>query len=171
MLGATPGIPIGLGTSASAAKQKVLGYVLAARHYDPGPGKQDKLQEKAGQVRCLLQGTEWDVGSPNNPIRVGLWRALRRLICDSCEPKRMSYSIMNFEDFIDQALGPCHCKEPKGLDGIVVESISNLSNDPQKGTKLVVALARIGKHVVAEDNICLSCCHPAAMALTSRGKA
>jgi len=168
MLDSVPGVPIRNLTNNHASRERLIGYILVVRHYDPGQQVMEKLQLKCANSSFNLHVTECDVGAPHNPMRVGLWRVLRRLICDRCEPRRMSFSILNFEDFLDQALAPCTCKREIGLDGIVVNSINHITSDQEKGTKFIVRLAKLNKHVIADDGICLSCCHPAAVALASQ---
>lgn len=152
----------------AASRDRLLGYVLTTRQYDPGHEAVTRLQRKCMGAGFALAGTEWDVGYASNPYRVGLWRVLRRLVCDTCEIRRMPFSLANFEDFIEQALKPCICRSGKGLDGIVVSKLDHISSEPKKGTMLVMRLALAGKHVIADDGICLSCCHPAMKQLLNK---
>ncbi len=149
------------------ARQRLIGYVLTARRFEQNLEVSESLEKKCLRMGQRLKATEWDVGTPNNPIRLGLWNVLRRVICDNCPPKRMSFSILNFDDFLDQALSPCRCSQPSGVDGIVLTTIHHLSNKLEHGTNLILRLARLGKHLIADDGICLSCCHPVCQALVA----
>ncbi len=147
---------------------RLVGYILTTRRFDPGPEAIEKLRDRAEKSGCRLSRTEFDVGCSRNPYRVGLWRALRKLVCDRCEPRRLAYSLANFEDFILQALKPCICGNKIGLDGLVVKNLDHITNDPKKGARLCLELARRGKHLYADDGICLTCCHPATKQLLTR---
>lgn len=127
-----------------------------------------RLDHHCSHQGCQLNAVEWDNGPGANPMRQGLWRALRRLICDKCPPKRMGMSFMHIDDFMSQALAPCYCGSSKGLDGIIVTSLKHLCSDQVKGSQIVIRLAEAGKHVFAEDGICLSCCHPATKAMLQK---
>lgn len=115
-----------------------------------------------------LIDVETESGNPNNPIRIGLWAALRKLVCYKCPVKRMSFSVLNIEDFVDHALEPCICTNPEGLSGIVINGVGHICADPIKGSQLLILLAARGKHVVNEAGMCISCCHPATQALVER---
>lgn len=146
-------------------KQKLVGYVLTARRFEQNIEVSEGLERKCQRAGHRLKATEWDVGTANNPIRIGLWNVLRRVICDRCPPRRMSFSILNFDDFLDQALAPCRCGNQEGLDGIVLTTIHHLSSRLEHSTNLILRLARLGKHLIADDGVCLSCCHPVCQAL------
>ena len=148
--------------------KKMVGYVLTTRNYDPGKQITDRLSERCQKAGFALSTTEWDVGNSLNPYRVGLWRALRRLMCNRCEPRRLAFSLVNFDDFIAQALKPCICGNKEGNAGLVINTMNHLTCDQTKGAHLVLALARAGKHLYAQDNICLSCCHPATKEMLSK---
>jgi hypothetical protein len=146
----------------------LIGYILTTKSHDPGNEASSRLERKAEGAGCSMRFSEWDIGYTSNPYRVGLWRALRRLVCASCEPRRLPFSLVNFNDFVTQALKPCICGNTSGLDGIVVQKLDHITSDAQKGTMLVLELAIRGKHVIAEDGICLSCCHPATKQILGR---
>jgi hypothetical protein len=149
--------------------QRLVGYILTTKNYDPGKEAVEKLDDRAVGAGFNLVGSEWDVGYTSNPYRVGLWRALRRLVCNRCEPRRLPFSLINFDDFVQQALKPCICgKTTSGLDGMVVQRMDHITSDTKKGAMLVLELATRGKHVIAEDGICLSCCHPATRRVLGR---
>lgn len=149
-------------TPAAAGTTKLIGYVLSAmKHYEPGNEELLRLDDKCANSGFELSGSESDVGISGNPMRMGLWRVLRKLTCSYCEPKKMPFSLINFDDFLQQALLPCVCRNSQGRFGIVVQKLDHITNDRNKLNALILELARRGKHVVAEDNICLSCCHPA----------
>lgn len=127
-----------------------------------------RLDDHCAHQGCQLNAVEWDCGSGMNPIRMGLWRALRRLVCDKCPPKRMSMSFLHLDDFMAQALAPCNCGQAKGLDGLIVTTIKHLCTDPAKGSQIILRLAEAGKHLIADDGICLSCCHPATKTMLQK---
>jgi hypothetical protein len=72
----------------------------------------------------------------------------------------MPLSLINFDDFVSQALAPCRCGCGIGLDGLVVARLEHINAMKDRTLVLVTELAKRGKHLVAEDGICLSCCHP-----------
>ncbi|HEY9791242.1 MAG TPA: hypothetical protein V6D22_12645 [Candidatus Obscuribacterales bacterium] len=146
----------------------LVGYILTTKSYDPGKEAIWRLEDKASTTGFELMVSEWDVGQSANPYRVGLWRALRRLICSECEPRRLPYSLVSFQDYLSQALKPCLCGCGVGAEGLVVSKLDHICNDHKKGALLVLELAKHGKHVFAEDGICLSCCHPATRKLIGR---
>jgi hypothetical protein len=152
--------------SAHAANDaKLVGYVLTPRSFDVPSEAGMRLTGRAARIGFRISKTEVDLGAATNPFRNGLWRALRRLVCNRCEPKKMPFSMVNFDDFIFQALQPCYCGSKVGDAGIVMERMDHISHDRVRQTQLILKLAKAGKHVVAEDGICLSCCHPATKRL------
>lgn len=144
---------------------KLVGYVLTPRSFDVPSEAGLRLQGRAARIGFRISTTEVDLGSATNPFRNGLWRAFRRLICNRCEPKKMPFSMVNFDDFIFQALQPCYCGKKEGDAGLVVEKLDQIASDRVKQSQVVLKLAKAGKHLVAEDGICLSCCHPATKRL------
>jgi hypothetical protein len=147
---------------------KLVGYWLSGPTKDIDGASHEfksRLDDHCSHQGCQLNAVEWDSGPALNPMRVGLWRALRRLVCDSCPPKRMSMTHLCLDDFINDALTPCMCGSNKGLEGLIVTSLKHLSTDQLKGSQIIFRLAEIGKHVIADDGICLSCCHPATKKL------
>lgn len=151
---------------------KLVGYWLNANSGNEGTTAEIKfrLDDHCSHHGCQLQAVEWDSGAATNPIRMGLWRALRRLVCESCPPKRMPMTFLHVNDFMEQALAPCYCGQTKGLDGIIVTSLKHFCSDQVKGSQMIIKLAEAGKHVLAEDGICLSCCHPATKAMVEKKK-
>lgn len=77
---------------------------------------------------------------------------------------------MNLEDFLGQALGRCDCQSPEGLDGLVVANLRHISNDQMMTSQLVLLLAERGKHVINEDGLCVSCCHPTTKSMLAKKK-
>lgn len=152
--------PISRGTGRNF---RLVGYWLNA-HTSSVDGSTNeikcRLDDHCSHQGCQLGAVEWDCGAGMNPIRMGLWRALRRLACDKCPPKRMPMSFLNVDDFMEQALAPCSCGQSKGLDGIIVTTTKHLCSDPLKLSQIIIRLGEAGKHVIGEDGICLSCCHP-----------
>lgn len=144
---------------------KLVGYILTPRSFDSPKDGLMRLQSRGARAGFWLSQMESDVGVATNPFRNGLWRALRRLVCNRCEPQRMPFSMINFEDFMHQSLRPCTCGNTTGDGGIVVERLEHIGSDRVRTSTLVLELAKRGKHVVAEDGICLSCCHPATKKL------
>lgn len=143
-----------------AAAGRLVGYTLTPRSFDVPGEAAARLEDKCKHAGFRLSSAEQDVGLSSNPFRNGLWRALRKLMCSRCEPKRMPLSMINFEDFVYQALQPCPCGG-NGDDGLVLRKLDDISSDRVRSSNLILALAKRGKHVFAEDSICLSCCHPA----------
>jgi hypothetical protein len=141
--------------------QKLVGYVLGTVHYGAENHAQHQLEAICDKMGATLSLTEWDVASPHNPMRLGLWRAVRRLMCKHCQPIRMSYSMVNFDDFMNQALNPCHCGSEKGFDGLVVANINSICNIPARGARFILYLAEAGKHLYTDAGQCLTCCNPA----------
>jgi hypothetical protein len=141
--------------------RNLIGYVLTPGYLDPGAIVSEKLEKRCYYSGFTLETTEWEGGNASNPIRMGLWKALRRLVCNHCPPKRMPFSVVHFNDFLTQALSPCHCPAPAGLDGLIVSNLNQITSDPTKVAELCIRLARLGKHLITEDTTCLSCCHPA----------
>jgi hypothetical protein len=142
---------------------KLVGYWLNASLADADGTTNEikcRLDYHCTNLGSQLNAVEWDRGSSINPVRMGLWRALRRLVCDKCQPKRMAMSFLHLDDFMNQALAPCSCGSRKGLEGIIVTTLKHLSSDQAKLGQIVIRLAEAGKHVIADDGICLSCCHP-----------
>ena len=126
-----------------------------------------RLDDHCTHNGCTLNGVESDYGVSLNPIRLGLWRALRRVMCEHCPPKRMPMTLMNVDEFMAYALAPCPCGA-KGVDGLIVTSMKHLCSDPVKGSQIVLKMAEAGKHFIADDGICLSCCHPATKHLMQK---
>ena len=151
--------PISRGTGRN---YKLVGYWLNATSGLEATTTEIKvrLDDLCSHQGYQLNAVEWDCGNASNPMRLGLWRSLRRLICDKCPPKRMGLSFMSLDDFLNQALAPCPC-ESKGLDGIIVSSLMHLCSDQTKTSQICLRLAEAGKHLMSDDGICLSCCHPA----------
>lgn len=152
------------GRTTTGRNLKLVGYWLSASNCvvkTSTPEIKCRLDDHCSNRGYQLNAVEWDCGSGANPIRVGLWRAMRRLSCDRCQPKQMAMTFLDLDDFVIQALSPCTCGSSTGLDGIILTTIKHLSSDPQKSTQLILRLAEAGKHVFADDGICLSCCHPA----------
>lgn len=143
---------------------ELIGYMLTSRNFEVNRNPMANLQGRSARAGFKVTRTETDMGAAGNPFRSGLWRALRLLIC-TCEPKRMPLTMMNFADFLHQALQPCGCRENVGASGIVVGHLNDISSDRLRSSALILALAKKGKHVIAEDGICLSCCHPATQKL------
>lgn len=155
-------------------KQKnLVGYWLNSSSVD-GVG----IKEAKSRLEdlCARRGghqlafVESESGSAQNPMRVGLWNALRRLVCIKCEPKRMSFSVMNLEDFVNQALSRCTCRTPEGVDGMIVANLRHISSDSMKTNQIILLLAEKGKHVVNEDGMCVSCCCPNTKAMLEKKK-
>lgn len=150
---------------------KLVGYWLNAAATNMQSSTNEikiRLDDHCSHQGCQLNAVEWDNGAGGNPIRMGLWRALRRLICDKCPPRRMPMNFMHIDDFMSQALAPCHCGQAKGLDGLIVTSTKHLCSDPVKGSQIILRMAEAGKHFIGEDGICLSCCHPATKAMLQK---
>ena len=120
------------------------------------------------QQGAQLNAVEWDCANSANPIRLGLWRAIRRLVCNKCQPRPMSMSFMHLDDFMTQALAPCSCLSRSGLDGLIVASLRHLCTDQNKANQMILRLAEAGKHVLAEDGVCRSCCHASTKALIQK---
>jgi hypothetical protein len=155
-------------TSLPQCDPTLVGYILTTKNDDPDEAAVGHIEEKARTAGFALNGSEWDIGHSATPYRVGLWRALRRLICAECEPRRLPLSLASFEDFLSQALKPCVCRRDVGAHGIVVSKLDHICNDHETGGLLVVALAKRGKHLFGEDGVCLSCCHPATKKVLGR---
>lgn len=128
-----------------------------------------RLDDVASHQNCQLGAVEWDCGASVNPIRMGLWKALRRLICEKCPPKRMAMTFFGLDDFLDQALAPCTtCSDAKGMEGLILGTLKHLCSDELKLSLICLRLAESGKHIIADDGICLSCCHPATKRLLQK---
>lgn len=143
-------------------RYKLLGYWLSA------PGNWEQAEELKLRLEdvCLNYGhnlcaMECEQGTSQDYLRRGLWTALRQVVCSHCPPKSMSFRCSSFDDFIAEALSPCPCKQESNLDGIIFASLVHYCSEPAQQTKFVLRMAEIGKHVIASDGICLSCCHPA----------
>src|SRR5688572_20407317 len=108
---------------------KLVGYTLTPRSFEPHHEAEMRLMERSARAGFRISITEQDIGMASNPFRNGLWRAFRRVMCNQCEPKRMPFSMMNFEDFMHQALLPCPCGSSEGDAGIVTERLEHLSSD------------------------------------------
>lgn len=150
---------------------KLVGYWLNASSGIQSNTNEIKvrLDDLCAHQRCELGAVEWDNGASNNPIRMGLWKALRRLVCDKCTPKRMPMTFFGLDDFLDQALAPCTtCSDSRGMDGLIVGMLKHVSSDEVKLSHICLRLAEFEKHVFAEDGICLSCCHPATKRLLQK---
>lgn len=168
MFGVQPGVSTRKPHLLRVDAPRLVGYTLSVKHVEEGKEAVLRLEDKASNGGFRLETTEWDVGHATNPYRLGLWRALRRLVCLKCEPKRMSFSMLNFDDFLHQAMSPCHCGSPDSADGLIVSRLDHVSSNRVLGSALVLRLAQSGKHVIAEDGICLSCCHPAVKGMLNR---
>jgi hypothetical protein len=147
------------------SNERLVGYILTPRSFDTPTEAGTRLQGRAARIGFRISCTEVDIGSSTSQFREGLWRALRRLVCSSCPPRKMPFSTLNFDDFLSQALRPCYCRASSGEAGIVVERIEHITADRALANELILRLAKAGKHVVADDGICLSCCHPATKKL------
>lgn len=160
-------------TRSNKRNYKLVGYWLSSTSGSlEGSTAEIKLRldDLCSHQGCILNAVEWDCGASLNPMRMGFWKALRRLVCDKCPPKRMSMSFMNLEDFMTQALAPCSCGRSEGLDGILFTTLKHLTTDPTKASQVILKLAEQGKHVMAEDGVCLSCCHPATKKMLQKRK-
>ncbi len=153
---------------------RLVGYWLnsGSTEASVGPGEaKSRLEDLCGRRGGHhLELTECESGVSQNPMRIGLWNALRKLVCHKCQPKRMSFGIMNLEDFITQAMGRCSCRNPEGLDGIVVANVRHISSDAMKNSQLILLLAERGKHLITEDGMCVSCCCPNTKAMLEKRK-
>lgn len=150
---------------------KLVGYWLSAYGANVEGSTSEiklRLDDFTSHQGCILNAVEWDCGAAQNPTRMGMWKALRRLVCDKCPPRRMPMSFMNIDDFMFQAMAPCSCGHNEGLDGIILTNLKHMSSDPNKNSQIILRLAERGKHVIAEDGICLSCCHPATKRLVEK---
>ncbi len=146
--------------SGRTERPKLLGYVLKSNYNDSGMLASEEIAKKCRLGGTTLVSTEFDSGAPGNPMRMGLWRALRRLICNRCPPKQMPFSCLDIDDFVKQALIPCSCVSPDPVSGIVVANIGHISSIPDKGARFCMLMAAAGKHVIANEGHCMSCCHP-----------
>jgi hypothetical protein len=160
--GQQPKQTVGQSVSPSSSERKrLIGYFLYAPNCDSQNNEASlRLEDRCFYAGFKLAGCETEAGKSSNHFRMGLWRALQRLICTKCEPKRMPLSLINFDDFVSQALAPCRCGCGTGLDGLVVARLEHINAMRERTLVLVTELAKMGKHLVAEDGICLSCCHP-----------
>ncbi len=148
----------------------LVGYLLTARGLQVNHDSVLSMEGRSARAGFQISRTENDCGLASNPFRNGLWNVLRLLVCTACEPKRMPLTMMNFDDFLNQALQPCKCGANKGgASGMVVCRLEHISSDRSRCCTLIMALAKKGKHVIADDGICLSCCHPATQKLLGEG--
>lgn len=168
MFGTYQGIHTKRATSSVLNGQKLIGYVLYPRNSNATEEGSLRLEDKCLNAGYKLAVSEHDSGNNTNLLRPGLWNTLRKLVCTKCDPKRMPLSIMNFDDFVHQALSPCHCGAPQGMDGLILTKMDHLTADKTKASTFALKLAGMNKHFVAEDGICLSCCHPATKDLLEK---
>jgi hypothetical protein len=156
--------------SSTPERKRLIGYFL----YPPQSDMSNNEASLRLEDRCFYAGfkmacCETEAGKSSNHFRMGLWRTLQRLVCIKCEPKRMPLSLINFDDFVAQGLSPCKCGPTvQGLDGLVVSRIDHINSDRDRALVLITQLAKMGKHFIAEDGICLSCCHPTMKAVSAQ---
>jgi hypothetical protein len=153
-----------------AHRLQLIGYLLTARPITKNDIAVEMLQRKCIYGGFTLKEYEIDIGLENNPIRPGLWNAFRHLICSQCDLKPMPNALLGIEDWLTLAFAPCNCSSPKGLDGIVVGSLHRFCNDPALGTIIMLKLAQSKKHFIAEDGVCLSCCHSGTKAILEKNQ-
>lgn len=151
-----------------ASGQRLVGYTLHLRSMQPGAEANERIEDKCLNAGYRMAFSESDTGVATNPFRTGLWRALRRIVCNKCEPKPMPLSMINFDDFLHQALQPCRCGETTGVDGLLVLRMEHITPDRAKSSAFILRMAKMGKHVIADDGICLSCCHRATKELLAK---
>jgi hypothetical protein len=168
MYGLQTNLPSRRINDSSPTGQRLIGYILYPRNFDPGMEGASRLEDKCLNAGFRMIAHEQELGTPSNQFRPVFWRALRRMMCNKCEPKRMPFSMINFEDFLYQALSPCKCGSNAGYDGLVVKTIEHIIADPPKACAFVLQMAVLKKHFVADDGICLSCCHPATKELVTK---
>ena len=161
MFGIQPGIHNRNAGSTADSGPELLGYILTPRSFESTREADMRLKERSFGAGYRMSTMEIDVGLGSNPFRIGLWRMFRKLVCNKCEPKRMPFSMINFEDFMHQALAACPCGGGNGYAGVVMSKLDQLSSDRLRTSAIVLALAKMDKHVIADDGICWSCCHPA----------
>jgi hypothetical protein len=154
--------------SSSESGQRLIGYILYPRNFAAGSEGALRLDDHCLNAGFRLIAHEEEAGNGTNPFRPILWKTLRRLMCAKCEPKRMPLSMINFDDFVYQALAPCSCGKECGYDGLAVARLEHILADHAKTSTFIVRMAMMKKHLIAEDGICLSCCHPATKELAQR---
>lgn len=143
--------------------QKLVGYTVAATVYNPTSEATDKLLGLCDHRGFKLDKVDWDPITSAPETRLGFWRAIRSVLCTSCH-KQMPKNFESFSDYIDEVLGGCACREPEGLDGLMICNANKLNCDAEVFKHLLLRLGEMGKHVYSEDGVCHSCCSPAVRA-------
>ena len=160
---------------ASAGRQsgnQLVGYWLNTGMQIASGEAKSRLEDLCSRrVGHKLAALECESGVAQNPMRFGLWKALRKLVCNRCQPKRMSFGIINIEDFLTQALSSCPCGQAEGLEGIVIANLRHISSDHMLANQFILLMAEHGKHVVSEDGLCISCCNQSTKSLLAKKRA
>lgn len=148
---------------------KLVGYWLSSPDsWDQASELKLRLEDQAAHNGHLLYTAECERGISQNYQRQALWKALHKLVCCNCPAKPFRYGLLSLQDLILEATAPCSCQTANGLDGIIVNSLSHISNDQEKLNQFVIRMAELGKHLYARDAFCLSCCHPATKELVKK---
>ncbi|MBX9686753.1 MAG: hypothetical protein K2X27_08625 [Candidatus Obscuribacterales bacterium] len=144
---------------------RLIGYFRVSKRDDlytcEDPQKLESFCTKKG---ASIVSTESEVSAGNQIVRVGLWKALRKMLCSQCEPRQMPM-LNQYEDWMRELNKSCSCKSAKPCDGIVVTDMRAVTTDMAQGARFTLDLCAAGKHLVSlAEEKCLSCCNPQAVA-------
>lgn len=150
-------------------KAKVIGYVRIENRDEIYISDQNThIENFAAKSNLELVQIEHEVSNGQQLVRTGVWRALRMMACNNCEPKQMPM-VLDYDFWFKEVMKPCTCKNPAPLDGILVDDIKTLSANPPQGAKFTLDMCTQKKHLyTSSDRKCLSCCNPQAIEFLKR---
>ena len=150
-------------------KTRLIGYVRVENRDDTYSSPQNaNIREFADDKNFELVKMEFETSKGSQVMRVGLWKALRWMVCTKCPPKAMPMSDI-YQYWYKEAMRPCNCPEPVPADGLLVDSITAICTTPAQGAKFTLDMCACRSHLyVANEGRCLSCCNDQAIKMLGR---
>lgn len=155
---------------ASQLRNRVVSYIRAESPEEEILlfDQEEQIEHFAKRKNLNLVSAEAETGSGEKLMRPGLWKALRKVVCQSCPPK-LAIVTADLEHWLREALRPCICSKSEAADGLVVANILKVCIDPRQGSQFTLMMAAQNLHLFsAGDKVCLSCCNPSAQAFLRR---
>lgn len=152
---------------------RLVGYVLTDNPANlPNSSQIKTIESYCKENHFDLVYIEKETSNAKSIIRPGLWRAVQRLVCNSCHLRSMSFSLSGAEDWLKSAFTPCSCQQMAGLDGLIVSEIERISPIAREGSQFALMLAAASKHLIlAKAQRCVSCCNPSAISMLEKSAA
>jgi hypothetical protein len=121
------------------------------------------IERYAAKTGLNIVNTEREVSNGRQIIRIGLWKALRQMMCVNCQPRQMPM-ISEYPYWFEQACMPCTCKNPSPADGLIAGGMGVFCLDPPKGAEFTLSMCLVNKHLYSVENkACMSCCNAKAV--------